>query len=467
MRQLALVVLGVCVGAGCKSKTAAPVKRTRPAPAVEYVTQPTPAAVPNQPAATPAVPVGKLAATGVRAAEAEPNNDPKSAQALAAPMLVAGTLSDATDVDMYAFTVDKPSVVAFTAVSAGDLVVELRDGAGTIVAKSDRGGNAVAEGVPNFPVAKGRYVIAVKAFRKAEPAKSKTAKPSNPKPAETAAVGVSAPPASAVPYELQATLTATGATATTGVELEPNLDAGTANDLFIGEAATGYLGWTGDVDVWKLSVEGLAARNALDFELSAVEGVTPTITILDAVGRPLAQRAGSKGRMLAIRNVVPVVGTNVPPFFFVAVSAERSNPQLAYRLSVVARVLGGNEELEPNDGNLTAQPLQLGQKIAASWQLGDADSFVIAAEPISRRVTISITPTQGADLVGEVLVANQAVVEFNHHGNGGSETVDVDLPAGAETFVHVHGNPKRKPVEGPYEIAVELAHGDPMPTEQR
>ncbi|HPH70823.1 MAG TPA: hypothetical protein PLF40_33955, partial [Kofleriaceae bacterium] len=247
----------------------------------------------------------------------------------------------------------------------------------------------------------------------------------------------------------------------------PNLDAGTANDLFIGEAATGYVGWTGDVDVWKLSVEGLAARTALDFELSAMEGVTPTIKILDAVGRPLAQRVGSKGRMLTIRNMVPLVGTNVPPIFFVAVSAERSNPQLAYRLSVVARVLGGNDEVEPNDGNPTAQPLQLGQKIAASWQLGDVDSFVIPAESVSRRVTISITPTQGADLLGEVIVANQPVIEMNHRGDGGSETLDVDLPAGAETFVHVHGNTKRKLVEGPYEIMVEVAHGDPMPTEQR
>ena len=456
--------------AGCKGKSSASVKRTRIAPAVEYV--PAPAARGSagaaEPTATtgPAAPVGTLAVPGVRRPEVEPNNDSKTANVVALESVVTGELKDPTDVDLFAVVIEKPSDLTVLLASAGDVVVELRDGTGSVVAKSDRGGNAVTEGLPNFAVVKGRYLVAVTSFRKAEPVGKKKSK--SPTSATLGSAGSAAPVvAASLRYEVQ--LAATAQAPRSGIELEPNLDAGTANDLFIGEAATGYVGWTGDVDVWKLSVEGLAARNALDIELSAVDGVTPTLTVSDAVGRPVLQRQGAKSRLLSIRNVVPVVGTNVPPYYFLTISGERSNPLAMYRLNVVARVLSGADEIEPNDTGATAQLLQIGQNLTANWQIGDTDSFVIAADTTSRRLTIVITPTQGADLIGDVLIPNQPLIEFNHRGQGGSETVDVDLPAGIQAIVRVQGNAKRKAVEGAYAISVDVAQGvsDPMPNEQR
>ena len=474
MSRRALAAMGLIALAGaaaCKGKSAVSVKRTRTAPAVEYVPAPVTSPAVGTPGSTDSAStaaVGTLAVAGTRRPELEPNNDGKTAQLVTVDTVIAGELADGSDVDLYALSIEKNSELHLLLASAGDVVLELRNPAGVVVARSDRGGNGVTEGLPNIAVVKGRYLIAVTAFRKAVPAAKKSTKPSQkPGPAQDGTGSASATTAAPVRYELQ--VAAGGGLPRSGIELEPNVDPGSANDVFIGEAASGYIGWTGDVDVWKLSVEGLAARSALDLDVSAVDGVTPTLTVSDAVGRPLLKRQGEKSRELSIRSLVPVLGTNVPPYYFLAVSGERSNPLVTYRLNVVARVLSSNDEAEPNDTNATAQPLLFGQPLQASWQIGDVDNFAIAPEATSRRLTLVITPTQGADLVGEVVMPDQPVIQFNHRGQGGSEAVDVDVPAGVAATVRVQGNLKRKAVEGAYEISVDVAprDGDPMPNEQR
>jgi glucose/mannose transport system substrate-binding protein len=46
----------------------------------------------------------------------------------------------------------------------------------------------------------------------------------------------------------------------------------------------GWIGWSGDVDLWKLSLEGVGDRYALDFEVSGVEGLSLSVEVLDAAG---------------------------------------------------------------------------------------------------------------------------------------------------------------------------------------
>jgi hypothetical protein len=70
-------------------------------------------------------------------------------------------------------------------------------------------------------------------------------------------------------------------------EREPDDDRGAAIELILGDTVTGYLGWTGDADVWKLSVETLSDKNAIDVEVSAVEGLMLTVEIADGIGQPL------------------------------------------------------------------------------------------------------------------------------------------------------------------------------------
>src|SRR2546421_242192 len=57
------------------------------------------------------------------------------------------------------------------------------------------------------------------------------------------------------PYEITASLVAPAA----GFEHEPDDDRGEANDLIVGDTGSGYIGWSGDADVWKISVEALSA----------------------------------------------------------------------------------------------------------------------------------------------------------------------------------------------------------------
>ncbi len=465
----AIILIAMANATACKGKSSVSVKRTRTAPAVEYVPAPTASAAGKSfdptGAATPAI--GTVAMAGPRRPEVEPNNDAKNAQLVTLDSVVAGELSDLTDVDWYGLIIEKPMALNLLLASAGDVVLELRDSAGTVIAKSDRGGNGVTEGFPNVAVVKGRYIVTVTAFRKAAPVAKKKSKVT-PKPDATPTRAGSATTASAAPVRYELQLASAVQAPRSGFEVEPNLDPGLANDLFIGEAANGYIGWTGDVDVWKLSIEGLAARTALDLELTAVDGVTPTLNVTDAAGRPLLQRHGEKSRPLAIRSLVPVIGPNVPPFYFVTVSGERSNPLTPYQLNVVARGLTTDDEMEPNDSNATAQPLLLGQLLLASWQIGDVDTFVIAPVATPRQLTFAITLTQATELIGEVVIANQPVIEFNDAGQRGGAAVEADVPAGIPCTVRVRGNLKRKAVEGAYQILVDVAHGagDPMPNEQ-
>jgi hypothetical protein len=459
-----LVACAMMCLAACKGKSNAPVKRTKSAPAVEYVTPLPPSQAPSgsSTVAPPLTAIGSLAFPGPRSPEVEPNNDSKTAQALPVNV-VNGQLAALDDVDMYSLTTAQAGSFEVAAASASDLVVEVRDASGTSIAKSDRGGAGISEGMPNLAVDKGKYVVVVTTFRKND-AKTKKSPNAKPQTKPTSALPVQA--FSPIQYELRAVFVANPTKAVSGIEVEPNFDAGTASDLFVGEAATGFVGWTNDVDMWKISVEGLAAKNALDIELSAVEGITPSLKIFDAVGRPVLVRQGVKSRALTVSSFVPVNNTNVPPFYFVSVSAERSNPIAPYRLSVVARVVASDDEIEPNDSNQVAQPLAIGDKVRATLQLGDVDSFVIAAAPVSRRIAVTIAPSQGSDVLGEIVIANQATTEFNHQGAGGAESVVVDIAAGSEAFIHVHGNPKRKPVPGNYDVAADLAHDDPMPPER-
>src|SRR5262249_12273817 len=150
--------------------------------------------------------------------------------------------------------------VMVSAVDA-DLALDIEDASGTVIAKSDRGGVRTREGVPNLGVQPGRYTAVVREIKHRSRRGSAEAKP-------------------APVYELTAQMVP----AQPGSEHEPDDDRGTANDLIIGDTGTGFLGWSGDVDVWKISVEALAAKDAIDIELSPVDGVAYDMELDDGVG---------------------------------------------------------------------------------------------------------------------------------------------------------------------------------------
>jgi hypothetical protein len=132
--------------------------------------------------------------------------------------------------------------------------------------KSDATGACTIEGVQP-----GRYTAVV---RKKPPAAKKPAKGKKAPPPPPA-------PSAPVSYEITASL----APAAPNAEREPDDDRGTANDLIVGDPVTGFVGWSNDADVWKLSIEALSAKNVLDIELGPVENVMFTLELADAGNR--------------------------------------------------------------------------------------------------------------------------------------------------------------------------------------
>lgn len=264
-------------------------------------------------------------------AEREPNDRADEAGALPFDAIGRGRMDGPSDVDRYRLKVEKPGALTVTVsgLATVDLIVELHDAAGAVLAKSDRGGAKISEGIGGYPVTAGSYDVVVRAFEKPSKAK-KAAKggkgAKDGKDAKDAKAGSGAGSAAAAgsaagagpvvvvdpseEYEVIASFTDAAALAAAGPtgerqELEPNPDAGTAGDLAIGEVAAGLIGWTGDVDVWKISTEVLAGNNALDLELSSIEGVTLSLEVRDGMSRPQTVRKGGRGQPVTLRGYVP------------------------------------------------------------------------------------------------------------------------------------------------------------------
>jgi hypothetical protein len=424
-------------------------------------------------------------------AEREPNERAAEGNALPLDAVGRGRIDSPTDVDRYRVTIAKPGALTVTVsgLAATDLVVELRDSSDAVLARSDRGGAKISEGVGGYPVTAGSYDVVVSSFTRPVKAKAKGKAAQGKKATEeVAAAGSAAAPTTAVApvvivepseeYEVIATFVeaAALAAATPGgerQELEPNPDAGAASDLAIGEVGAGLIGWTGDVDVWKVSTEVLAASNALDVEVSAVEGVTLTVEVRDGMSRPQTTRKGGRGQPVAIRGYTPKLVEGAPQILFVAVSGERSHPQLGYSLKVSARMVGEAEELEPNDKPELAQPFDVSgaegdiarSTLHARWEPGDVDCFALPTAAVKRRVEVTVSVADKGNVAAELLVGER-VVASSDQAAGALEHLVADVPAGAKAVVRVKAAAKPGG-ETTYDVSwAEVSADEGMPPEE-
>ena len=373
--------------------------------------------------------------------EIEPNDTDETATPLALGATMRGTLDPDTDVDRYRITASQAGAlsVMVSAVDA-DLALEIEDGKGTVVAKSDRGGVRTAEGVPNLGVQPGRYTAVVRLV------KHKARKPASP----------ASPPV----YEL----TVQPATPGPNGEREPDEDRGTANDLIVGDTGTGYLGWSGDVDVWKLSVEALSAKDAIDVEVSAVDGVAFDVEVDDGVGQMLVHRKAPRGAPLVVRGLVPIVPAGAPPFHYVAIKGAGSNPETPYTVRVSAHVMAPDAEIEPDD--TPERPFAMPPDrtvVHATWTPGDVDCFALPVAASARTVDATIDPAGDLNLAAELLIDGTPVAAAVAGGKGTAVKVHGSVPAGAHAIVRVKGGDERATAEGTYDVTVQDAGGDPGP----
>ena len=91
--------------------------------------------------------------------EVEPNDGDEVATVLRARRHVHGKIDPDTDVDRYRIDVTQAGAlsVMVDGHDALDPVLEIEDASGTVIARSDRGGARIREGVPNLGVTPGRY----------------------------------------------------------------------------------------------------------------------------------------------------------------------------------------------------------------------------------------------------------------------------------------------------------------------
>ncbi len=452
MKRTALIAVAVVAG-GCgdgrqritRGRDAGPVVVVAPVAPVGPRAGTTTAALPGVPAPTAV------------ATEREPNPDVVSATVVSVGGAGRGSLDGSADVDV--FRVDVPTattlLVTLPGIVGSDLVLEQIDANGKVVAGSDRGPAGTAEGLPNLPVAAGTVWLRVREFVK-PPARKPDKKRKATPPPTAARVGPSAD------YQLGVwDLAAPSLAARRTGDAEPNGDVGTAGELALGESGLGYLGWGGDVDTWKVSLEALTPDNALDVSVSGVAGVALTIDVRDAAGQVLVTRKGSKGAAVHVPGLA-LRRAGAAPFAHVQVRGDRSNPEATYELRLVARALGADEEREPDDSTAAAMPLAVPGPLQAQTSSGDVDRFALEIGADPRRVLVTLPAL--ADVTWRLrLIAGSTAVADQRGAAGGAVSAEATLGGSVEAVVEAV-------VKGdgvvPYELRWELLDAaDALPPE--
>ena len=417
------LVLALALGPGCTcrgEKRELGLSRARDAAPVIVVDQPIEGGVVG--------PLGK---------EAEPNDERGQAAGIAPPGGVEGGLASPTDMDFYRIDAAPGArTVAVRLIGPGepeggaDLVLHMYDQDGKVLLHSDRGPAGVLEALPNAPLAGGAgYYVSVSAFVKKEK-KKKPKKGEKPDPAAVPA---------AQTYQLTVEPVAPAAES----ELEPNDLADGAREVLLSDEVNGYLGWTKDVDHWKLSLAGFSGGFALDLEVDAVEGVPLVLEVMAPDGHVVAARKSEKGRGVRVRGLLPESGAR---YWVAKLSGGRSNPEEAYRLRPTSRQIGEGEEAEPNDTEdraLLVGPLGDGMEGQRRGYLDGGDVDVYRFEGGREPLTLALTlePPSSVDVELKVLKPGGAELSKVNGGKAGQrEELDVELTGGAVVLVVVSGS---------------------------
>ncbi|MFT3700521.1 MAG: hypothetical protein QM831_45675 [Kofleriaceae bacterium] len=420
MKIWALAFVAACHGGGDK-----PVAKKRGSGAIAEVVN------------APQFPDAGGRASGTTTDEVEPNDSAETATPFPMESTIRGKIDPDADIDYYRLDIEKPGALSLltNAVDA-DLVVELEDSNGALIARSARGGARVKEGVPNFGVTPGRYTVLVKGGVKKKPPVVKGKKAPPP-----------APPGPPPVYELTSALVAIPA----NMEHEPDEDRGNPNDLIIGDTGSGFIGWSNDVDVWKLSVETLSAKNVIDLEIGAVEGVALELEVADGAGNVVLDRKAPRGSPLVVRGFLPNVPANSSPYHYLTIKGAGSNPETPYTVKVTAALPQTDAEMEPNDTVDKPFAMPADRTIVhGRWTAGDVDCYAIAGQGT---VTATVDPSGDLDPVIELFVDGKSVAVANKAKKGAAEKVSGT--AGSKTVVCVKSADTSATGEAAYDLTVQ------------
>ncbi len=371
--------------------------------------------------------------SGKTISEVEPNESAESATALAVPATAQGSLATDKDFDVFAVAADKDGALSarLSGIDGVDLVLELRDKEGNVLARSDTGPAKADEGIPNYPVARGKtYFLTVTELAK----KSKKGKTSE--PGRTSA---------SAPYSLRASVDVPP----DNQEREPNEDVARARSVMLGDAYSGWIGWSKDVDVWTLDLTGFSGTHALDIEVSGVEGVGLRLELLDSGGKTVWKAEGDRGAPMMARGIVPAQGQ---PFYAARLSSARANPREPYSIRTASRPLTEDDEREPNGEAeqatlLRADPARMQGVMRGALAGKDVDYYRFEAGAAAVRLDVSVSREAGPDI--KLTVRANGVTISSLAGKQGqvAELLATLVSANAVAFIVVEGGSAGKDYE--------------------
>ncbi len=353
--------------------------------------------------------------------EREPNDEAGNAQPLKAPAAVRGKIDRAGDRDVYVLAIEGPGTLAarVTGVDDADLILDLEDVTGAVLASADGGPAKTAEGLPNYAVRPGTYRIVIREFVK-RPKKGKAVPRSAPSGAYTLEVELGEPPAA-------------------GDEAEPNDEIAYAGELPLGGAARGYIGWSKDIDVYRVPLEGAGDDVALSVDVDGVPRLALRIAVLDAAGTSLLERLGRAGEPVALRNVAIKEGD---AHVYVSITAAKGNDTDRYVARAGTVPFELDEEAEPNDKPANANPLADIPGAESGVRVGflgraDADCFQLEAAPADRRLSAAVEPPGEVDAELTVLDKAGTVLATADKGKRGAaeRVADVRVPGSTPAYV--------------------------------
>lgn len=425
----------VCSGAGCTSKDA---------PEQQKLTRNS-----GQPAV---VLVGVTNTSNKDAlAEVEPNGELGEALLLAEEKAAKGVLEGSKDVDRFSFLAPKAGLLfaSVKGASPADLTFSLHDTAGSVLAKSDRGPAGTTEGLAGYGVEAGvTYQLVVGEFVGRKLRK---------------AGGRSGPSGEyRVEWRIQDD-------AEPGFESEPNADETGASEVIIGEERKGFLGWGGDIDLWRLPITGFdevsgnaaaLPKEALHVHVSAIPGVATKVAILAAGGETILERQARKGEELSVRNFLPAVGADT---YSIRVSAKASNPVESYALRVESGEISPGTEEEPNDELQSATQLGDGEAtlLLARGELSgsDVDYFQIAQVGFDRILELRLTGPSHADLDTAVIAESGAVIVEASTAMAGTGEILSQIPVARGVAPLIKVSAKALRGAAAYEVSLSLVRG--------
>jgi hypothetical protein len=244
-------------------------------------------------------------------------------------------------------------------------------------------------------------------------------------------------------------------------EIEPNNVARSASPLTANKEVSGYLAWNKDVDWYQIPTTGIEPGSLMRIDFKGVEGVTPQLTLYDAIVAPLWGPATPvKAEQLTLRNFAIKTGTGFEKYYIVVEAKKDANPELKYTLAVSFEKGSGETELEPNDDRKRATAIDNGQRLGGTLSQNDVDFYkVVADAPAILRVDVD--PLPGVDLRIEVQNAEgQKTFAVNSKAKDEGETIPgIAIPMGP-SFIKISGGKGEFNNSENYVIAITLTPQD-------